>query len=127
MAHAFPGTELFEYLQQNGLITNKAMSDAAGHQMPHIEYPGLPVEYVMLMVQKFYDEYFFRPRAALRIVWQAIVNRDISRLYDEALSFMKLRAQRNKAVRAVEEATALAALSHSSEKAAVLKSRAEEK
>ena len=125
MAHAFPGTALFEYVERNGFLTNKAMSDGAGHQMAHIEYPGLPVEYVMLMVQKFYDEYFFRARAALRIVRQAIVNGDTRRLFAEALSFMRLRAQRNKAVRAVEEATALKALSHSSGKAAVLKSRAE--
>jgi hypothetical protein len=46
MAHAFPGTELYEHLEKNGLITNGAMSDEAGHQMVHIEYPGLPAEYV---------------------------------------------------------------------------------
>ena len=52
--------------------------------MAHIEYPGLPVEYVMEMVHKFYDEYYFRPKAAFRVVWQAIVNRDVPRLYTEA-------------------------------------------
>jgi len=50
------------------------------------------------MVQKFYDEYFFRPKAAFRIVWKAIVNRDVRRLYTEARSFMRLRAQRNEAI-----------------------------
>jgi hopanoid biosynthesis associated radical SAM protein HpnJ len=99
MAHAFPGTELYEYVERNGLITNGAMSDEAGHQMAHIQYPGLPVEYVMEMVHKFYDEYFFRPKAAFRVVWKAIVNRDIARLYNEAHSFLKLRAQRNKTAR----------------------------
>jgi hypothetical protein len=79
------------------------MSDEAGHQMAHIEYPGLPVEYVMEMVHKFYDEYFFRPKAALRIVWKAIVNHDIRRLYTEARSFMRLRAQRNETVRFARE------------------------
>ena len=49
------------------------MSDDGGHQMAHIEYPGLPVEYVMEMVHKFYDEYYFRPKAAFRVVWQAVV------------------------------------------------------
>jgi hypothetical protein len=70
------------------------MEDGDGHQMAHIEYPGLPVEYVVEMVHKFYDEYYFRPKAALRIVWKAIVNRDIARLYTEARSFMQLRSQR---------------------------------
>jgi hypothetical protein len=50
----------------------------------------------MEMVHKFYDEYYFRPKAAFRIIWKAIVNRDIPRLYSEARSFMQLRAQRNK-------------------------------
>jgi len=60
----------------------------------------------MEMVHKFYDEYYFRPKAAFRVVWQAIVNRDVPRLYEEAKSFMKLRSQRNKAVRAMKEANA---------------------
>jgi hypothetical protein len=51
-------------------------------------------------VHKFYDEYFFRPKQAWRVVWQAIVHRDVPRLYTEARSFMKLRSQRNKAARA---------------------------
>jgi hopanoid biosynthesis associated radical SAM protein HpnJ len=125
IAHAFPGTELFEYVEQNGFKTNKAMSDGAGHQMAHIEYPGLPVEYIMLMVHKFYDEYYFRPRAAFRIVWQAIVNGDIRRLFAEARSFMRLRTQRNKMARASEEAKVRATLSHPSKKPADFKSRAE--
>jgi hopanoid biosynthesis associated radical SAM protein HpnJ len=103
MAHAFPGTELFEFVEQNGFITNGAMSDEAGHQMAHIGYPGLPAQYVLEMVHKFYDEYFFRPKAAFRVVWKAIMNRDLGRLYGEAQSFMKLRAQRNKAVRVAKE------------------------
>jgi len=109
MAHAFPGTELYDYAKENGFITNLAMSDDEGHQMAHIEYPGLPAEYVLEMVSKFYDEYFFRPKAALRVIWKAIVNRDVARLYSEARSFMKLRGQRNKSAKATKDANALKA------------------
>jgi hypothetical protein len=63
----------------------------------------------MEMVHKFYDEYFFRPKQAWRVVWQAIVHRDVPRLYTEARSFMKLRSQRNKASRAAREANAVKA------------------
>jgi len=52
------------------------------------------------MVHRFYDEYYFRPKAAFRVIWKAIVNRDVPRLYVEAKAFMKLRAQRNKMVKA---------------------------
>ena len=99
IAHAYPGTEFYDYAKSNGFITNEKMEDGGGHQMAHIEYPGLPVDYVMEMVHRFYDEYYFRPKAAFRVVWKAIVNRDVPRLYVEARRFMKLRAERNKAVK----------------------------
>ena len=100
IAHAYPGTEFYEYAKANGFITNQgSMVDEGGHQMAHIEYPGLPTDYVMEMVHRFYDEYYFRPKAAFRVVWKAIVNRDVPRLYEEAKAFLKLRSQRNKMVK----------------------------
>jgi hypothetical protein len=54
----------------------------------------------MEMVHRFYDEYYFRPKAAFRVVWKAIVNRDVPRLYVEAKAFLKLRGERMKAVKA---------------------------
>jgi hopanoid biosynthesis associated radical SAM protein HpnJ len=107
IAHAYPGTEFYDFAEKNGYITNQKMEDDRGHQMAHIEYPGLPVEYVMEMVHKFYDEYYFRPKAAFRVVWKAVVNRDLPRLYVEAKSFMKLRSERNKASRKMREENAL--------------------
>lgn len=101
IAHAFPGTEFYDYAKANGFIINSAdMSDEDGHQIVHIQYPGLPSDYVLEMVHCFYDEYYFRPKAALRVVWKAIRNRDVPRLYGEAKSFLKLRAQRNRMVHA---------------------------
>jgi len=100
IAHAFPGTEFYEYAEKKGFITNKSMEDSGGHQMAHIEYPGLPTDYILEMVHRFYDEYFFRPKAAFRVVWKAILHRDVPRLYVEAKSFLKLRAERNKMVKA---------------------------
>ena len=56
-----------------------------------IEYPGLPRDYVMEMVHRFYDEYYFRPKAIFRIVRKAVFNTDErKRLYKEAKSFMTL-------------------------------------
>jgi len=99
IAHAYPGTEFYDYAKANGFITNEKMEDGGGHQMAHIEYPGLPTDYIMEMVHRFYDEYYFRPKAAFRVVWKAMMNRDLPRLYVEARAFLKLRAQRNKMVK----------------------------
>jgi hopanoid biosynthesis associated radical SAM protein HpnJ len=103
IAHAYPGTELYDFAKKSGFIVgNEAMVDSGGHQVAQIEYPGLPREHVMEMVHKFYDEYYFRPKAVFRIVRKAVFNgEERQRLYKEAKSFMKLRAARNKATKAM--------------------------
>jgi hypothetical protein len=50
------------------------------------------------MVHRFYDAYYFRPKAAFRVIWKAVVNRDVPRLYVEAKAFLKLRGERRKMV-----------------------------
>ena len=98
VAHAYPGTELYDFAKKNGFILNEQqMVDAGGHQLAHIEYPGLPRDYVMEMVHRFYDEYYFRPRAIFRIVRKAAFDStERRRLYREAKAFLKLRGQRNR-------------------------------
>jgi hopanoid biosynthesis associated radical SAM protein HpnJ len=105
LAHAYPGTEFYDFAKEHGfIIGGQAMVDESGHQMAHIEYPGLPREYVMEMVHKFYDEYYFRPKAVFRIVRKAVFDSgERKRLYKEAKSFMKLRAARNKYVKQTRE------------------------
>src|SRR5208337_5091797 len=99
--HAYPGTEFYDYAKANGFIVNTAaMMDEGGHQMAHIEYPGLPTDYVLEMVHRFYDEYYFRPKAVFRIVRKAAFDStERKRLYKEAKSFLKLRAARNRTVK----------------------------
>jgi radical SAM superfamily enzyme YgiQ (UPF0313 family) len=101
VAHAYPGTELHEYAMKNGFLTAESkMVDDAGHQMVQVEYPGLPGAEVMEAVHEFYDQYYFRPKAAYRILRKAVFNNsERKRLYKEARSFLKLRAQRHKWVK----------------------------
>jgi radical SAM superfamily enzyme YgiQ (UPF0313 family) len=101
IAHAYPGTEMYDFAKQNGFIVgNERMVDDGGHQVAQIQYPGLPREHVLEMVHKFYDEYYFRPKAVFRIVRKAAFNsQERSRLYKEAKSFLKLRAARNRAAK----------------------------
>jgi hypothetical protein len=48
-------------------------------------------------VNRFYDEYYFRPRVAWRIVREALWDtNERKRLYHEAVDFLKLRAERLK-------------------------------
>ena len=75
------------------------MVDEGGHQLAQIQYPGLPREEALDAVHRFYDEYYFRPKAIFRIVRKAAFDGgERKRLYREAKSFMKLRAQRKRYV-----------------------------
>ena len=85
------------------------MVDEGGHQVAMIEYPNISRDYIMEMVHRFYDEYYFRPKAIFRIVRKAAFNStDRKRLYTEAKSFLKLRAARNRAVKETRKQSAAA-------------------
>jgi len=100
LAHAYPGTELYDYLQRNNYLRTDAIADAKGHQLPHFEYPGLTREEMMAAVNRFYDSYYFRPRVIWRIVREALWDaHERKRLYHEAVTFLRLRAERWKWVR----------------------------
>jgi hopanoid biosynthesis associated radical SAM protein HpnJ len=101
VAHAYPGTELYDYAIKNGFIVgDNKMVDDGGHQLAHIQYPGLPADEILSSVHRFYDEYYFRPKAVFRILKKAVFDsNDRKRLYREAKTFLKLRAARNKMVK----------------------------
>ncbi len=95
IAHAYPGTELYQYAAQNNFLAAEALADSGGHQLPHLQYPGLSREEMMAAVNRFYDSYYFRPRVVWRIVRDALWDaHERKRLYHEAVSFLRLRAQR---------------------------------
>jgi hopanoid biosynthesis associated radical SAM protein HpnJ len=105
VAHAYPGTELYDYAVKNGfMVGDNKMVDEGGHQLAHVQYPGLPAEEILSSVHQFYDEYYFRPKAVFRILKRAAFDsNDRKRLYKEAKAFLKTRSQRNKWVKEKRE------------------------
>ena len=101
VAHAYPGTELYDYGTKNGfMVSGTKMVDDGGHQLVQMQYPGLPADDIMAAVHRFYDEYYFRPKAVYRILKKAVFDgSERKRLYKEAKTFLKLRAARNKMVK----------------------------
>ncbi len=98
VAHAYPGTDLYDYVVEHGfLISNGPMVDQGGHQLAHIAYPGLPADEMLSVLHRFYDEYYFRPRAVLRILKRAAFDsRERKRIYKEAKSFLRVRSMRKR-------------------------------
>jgi len=109
VAHAYPGTELFDFAVKNGFMSNTKMVDEGGHQLAHIQYPGLSTDEILDAVHRFYDEYYFRPKAIYRILRRAAFDGgERKRLYKEAKAFLKLRAARKKIVKDHAQADAAA-------------------
>jgi hopanoid biosynthesis associated radical SAM protein HpnJ len=99
IAHPYPGTEFFSYAKQNGLITVDSMTDDKGHQLPNVIYPGLDRAELVDWVERFYGEYYFRPRVIWRVVRKALFNsEERRRLTKEAREYLALRAKRKKFV-----------------------------
>jgi hopanoid biosynthesis associated radical SAM protein HpnJ len=100
IAHPYPGTEFYDYVRQNGLITIDSMTDDQGHQLPNIVYPDLDRAELVDWVERFYGEYYFRPRAAWRIVRKAVFDSsERKRLYKEAREYLALRGKRKRFVK----------------------------
>ncbi len=98
IAHAYPGTELYNFAQSNGYLRSDVeMTDEKGHQLPHLEYPDLSRAAMMEAVERFYDRYYFRPRVVARIVKRALFDPgERRRLYKEAREYLSLRAERKR-------------------------------
>jgi radical SAM superfamily enzyme YgiQ (UPF0313 family) len=105
IAHPYPGTEFYDYVKNNNLITIDAMTDETGHQLPNITYPGLDRGELVDWVERFYGEYYFRPRVIWRVVRKAIFDStERKRLSKEAREYMALRSKRKKFVAAERKA-----------------------
>ncbi len=108
IAHAYPGTEFYDFAKKNDLISLEGMTDEKGHQLPNVVYKDLDRGELVEWVERFYGEYYFRPKAAWRIVRKAIFNNEERRrLYKEATEYLSLRAKRKKFVAAEKAAHAM--------------------
>src|SRR5579864_580505 len=104
LGHAFPGTEFYEHVKANGLVNIDGMADETGHQLPNAVYPGFDRGELVEWVERFYSEYYFRPKAAWRVVKKAIQNNDLPRLYKEAREYLSVSAKRKQFVKEQKQA-----------------------
>lgn len=99
IAHPYPGTEFYDYAKQNNLITIDSMTDEVGHQLPNVVYPDLNRAELVDWVEKFYGEYYFRPRVIWRVIRKAIFDsKERRRLAKEAREYLALRYKRKRFV-----------------------------
>jgi hopanoid biosynthesis associated radical SAM protein HpnJ len=100
IGHPYPGTEFYDHVKKNGLITLDSMTDDTGHQLPNYSYPGLDKAELVDWVERFYGEFYFRPKVAFRLIRKAMFNNeDRRRLYKEAREYLALRSKRKQYVK----------------------------
>ena len=93
------------------------MTDEKGHQLAATSsIPDLDRGELVEWVERFYGEYYFRPKAAWRVVRKAIVRTAMrKRLYKEAREYLALRSKRKKFISEQRAANNAAALSEAGE------------
>ncbi|MEW6543944.1 MAG: hopanoid biosynthesis associated radical SAM protein HpnJ [Nitrospirota bacterium] len=106
ISHPYPGTEFDSYVRKHGYMTDDEMTDECGHQLPNIHYPGLDRRYMVEMVERFYERYYFRPKVIFRFLRRmAADSYERRRLLSEAREYFSTRAKRHRFAR-TEEVTA---------------------
>ncbi|MBI4465574.1 MAG: hopanoid biosynthesis associated radical SAM protein HpnJ, partial [Acidobacteria bacterium] len=64
-----------------------------------IAYPALSCVDILVFVEQFYGEFYFRPRVVWRVLRKALFHsEERKRLYHEAREYLELRSKRKKMV-----------------------------
>jgi hopanoid biosynthesis associated radical SAM protein HpnJ len=80
LAAPYPGTELYEQALTNGWMATSARGGtirADGYQEMTLAYPGLSGEDIYGALDRFYRQYYFRPKPILRIVRSMLKDKDV--------------------------------------------------
>jgi hopanoid biosynthesis associated radical SAM protein HpnJ len=98
LAAPYPGTELYEMARQNGWFAKKDKTDIIhgdGLQQSTLEYPGLSKEEIYEAVDRFYRQYYLRPRPILRIIKTMLEDKEVCvRRVREGYEFFRTLSQR---------------------------------
>ena len=95
LASPYPGTELFEYVTKNGYLAVDPLLDESGYQKCTIKYPGLSNDEIYASVERFYRNFYFRPRYIFKAVRKmASSSEECRRLLKEGVQFLSTMRRR---------------------------------
>lgn len=98
LAAPYPGTELYRQAQENDWLEKKSSTDLVqdrGIQEAVIQYQDLTSAEIHAALERFYREYYLRPRPILRIMKDMVKDRQVMvRRLREAKEFFSFMAQR---------------------------------
>jgi hopanoid biosynthesis associated radical SAM protein HpnJ len=98
LAAPYPGTELYEQARLNGWFVKRDKTDlveADGFQQSTLEYPEATKEEIFEAVDRFYRDYYLRPKPILRIVRTMLEDKSVFvRRCREGFEFFRSLRQR---------------------------------
>ncbi len=99
LAAPYPGTELFAQAQQHGWLPQAThdLVQSGGIQEAVLTYPGLPAAKIHADLERFYREFYLRPKPILRIMRDMLRDWEtMKRRLREGREFFGFMAQRRK-------------------------------
>jgi radical SAM superfamily enzyme YgiQ (UPF0313 family) len=107
LASPYPGTELYNYVVKNGYLAVDPLLDESGYQKCTIKYPGLSNDEIYGAVERFYRNFYFRPRYIFKAVRKMMGSREeCKRLLKEGGQFLSTMRQRRAQTAAAEQVSA---------------------
>ncbi len=89
LASPYPGTHFYEYVTKNNFLTVDSLVDETGYQKCTVSYPEISAEEIFDAVERFYRQYYFRPKYIWKQVKRMASSREeAKRLLSEGRQFL---------------------------------------
>lgn len=101
LASPYPGTHMYDVVTQNGFVSAQSLVSHDGYQSAAIEYPWLSSQELADAVERFYREFYYRPKVVARILGRALFDADQRRrLIRQGAEFRQAMKRRRETARA---------------------------
>ena len=105
LASPYPGTHFYEWARANGHLAVDQMVDPQGYQKCAVSYPGLSGDEIYAAVERFYRNYYFRPRYIFTSVRTMVRDsHERRRMLSEGRDFLRTMYRRRRSAAAQRSA-----------------------
>jgi radical SAM superfamily enzyme YgiQ (UPF0313 family) len=98
LASPYPGTVFYEECMENGWFAPGTLVSEMGYQSCNVQYPGIAAREIYDGVERFYKQFYFRPKPIGRILKKTLTRKgEARRVFHEAVSFLRFMTKRKEA------------------------------
>ena len=98
LATPYPGTQFYQYVTENNYLAISPLVDETGLQQSSVSYPDLPAAEIYECVERFYRDFYFRPRYIAKALRKMVTSsEERRRLWCEGKQFLGTMRKRRAA------------------------------